>query len=145
MHESIGKEVKILSNLINRYITNMSNFQKAQQATSSNTWIIAYLIRNKDQDVFQKDLEKAFSITRSTTSKVIKLMEQKELIKREPVTYDRRLKKLILTDKAYELYHHVKAEYQQLETLLTQNISKADKKLLIDLLKQLQTNMKETM
>ena len=145
MHESIGKEVKILSNLIGRYVANMSNFQKAQQATSSNAWIIAYLIRKQDQDIFQKDLEKEFSITRSTASKVIKLMEQKHLIIREPVAYDQRLKKLILTDKAFELYDHVKDEYRQLEAQLIKDLEPTDKAHLIKLLKQLQNNMKDVM
>ena len=68
--------------------------------SSANIDIIRYLARNADHDVFPQDVERRFGITRSTSCRVLGLMERKGLIVREPVPQDARLKKIVLTDKA---------------------------------------------
>lgn len=45
-------------------------------------WIIAYLYDHRDEDVYQKDIENAFSIARSTVTSILKLMEKKNYITR---------------------------------------------------------------
>ena len=50
--------------------------------------------------MFQKDLEAAFKIRRSTVSRMMELMEQKGMLTRESVNGDARLKRLVLTGKA---------------------------------------------
>lgn len=144
-NKHIGKEVRILSNMISRYIENMSNFQEAKRTTGANTWIIAYVGKHKDIDVFQRDLEKEFSITRSTASKVIQLMEQKGLLVRESVEYDKRLKKIVLTKKAQELYVGIRNDFEELERKLTNDFSEKEKVEFVNLLERCQKNMKEIM
>lgn len=139
----IGKEVKQLANLITRYIENTTNFQQANRATGTNTWIIAYLARHADEDIFQKDLEREFSVTRSTASKVIRLMEQKGLIERQSVPYDARLKKLILTTKAIELHRSIVDELKKLEQKLTRNLTPKEMSSFLDVIEKLKNNMKE--
>ena len=56
-----------------------------------------------DRDVYQKDLESEFGITRSTASRVLRLMEQKGLVERQSVPHDARLKKLLLTERSRKL------------------------------------------
>ena len=46
------------------------------------------------KDTFQKDIESEFSINRSTTSEMLKLMCKKGMIQRVPVAHDARLKKI---------------------------------------------------
>jgi len=60
-------------------------------------WVLCYIRDHSDRDVFQKDLENAFHIRRSTVSQTVDLMEQKRLLERQPVNGDGRLKKLCLT------------------------------------------------
>lgn len=144
-NKHIGKEVRILSNMISRYIENMSNFQEAQRTTGTNTWIIAYVGKHNDIDVFQRDLEKEFSVTRSTASKVIQLMEQKGLLIREPVEYDKRLKKIVLTKKAQLLYEGIRHDFEELERKMTNKFSEQEKIEFIAMLERCQKNMKEIM
>ena len=51
-----------------------------------------------DGSTFPKDIEKEFSINRSTTSEMLKLMCKNGMITREEVDYDARLKKIVLTE-----------------------------------------------
>lgn len=144
-NKHVGKEVRILANMISRYIENMSNFQEAQRTTGTNTWIIAYVGKNKDKDVFQRDLEKEFSVTRSTASKVIQLMEQKGLLVREAVDHDKRLKKIVLTEKAQLLYEGIRHDFEELERKLTNDFSEAETKDFVEMLERCQKNMKDVM
>lgn len=144
MHKKhVGKEIRQVANLIARYIENTTNFQQVDRTTGTNTWIIAYLARHQDTDVFQRDLEREFSVTRSTASKVIKLMEQKGLIQRHPVSYDARLKKLVLTPKAVELHRSIIEELKKLETLLTKDLSQQEIETFLELIGKIKHNMKE--
>lgn len=143
MKQHIVKEVKILFNMIHRHINNMSHFQQAQKTTGANTWIIAYVGKHDEKDIFQKDLEKEFSITRSTASKVIGLMEEKGLLIRESVDYDRRLKKIVLTKKAQKLYKGIKEDFIQLENKLTNDFTQAEKDMFYNMILRCQHNMKQ--
>ena len=82
--------------------------------TGTNGWVIGYIWRNRDHDVFQRDIEKEFSIRRSTASKVLKLMEGKKFIKRESVDYDARLKKLVLTSKSLEIQKMIDEDFKHM-------------------------------
>ena len=67
-------------------------------------WILKYLYDNCDKEIYQKDIEKHFSMGRSTVTNIIQLMEKRDLVRRESVEYDARLKKVMLTEKGF--HHH---------------------------------------
>ena len=100
--KSIGCEIRVLSNLIHRCVENAPNKKKVDRITGANAWIIDYISEQneKKRDVYQRDLENQFGITRSTASKVVNLMVQKGLIERQNVLEDARLKRLVLTERA---------------------------------------------
>src|SRR5574340_1797902 len=81
-------------------------------------WVIDYLIKHQDEDVFQRDLEKEFVMRRPTATTFIKKLEQGGLIRRETVAYDARLKKLILTDKALGMQEMMMERKKTFETVL---------------------------
>lgn len=116
--KAVGLEIRSLTNLIRRYGENSANLKYAESITGTNGWIIRYIAEHSDRDIYQKDLEEKFSITRSTASKVIKLMEQKGLIERCSVPSDARLKKLVLTPKAMALHHGIMEDVKKLEAAL---------------------------
>lgn len=89
----------------------------------NNGWILGYLAHHPDQNVFQKDIENAFCVRRSTVSKVIRLMETKGLIRRESVPNDARLKKLVLTPDGMKLHKAIEQQILDTENLLRQSIT----------------------
>ena len=78
---------------------------------------------NEDRDIFQRDLEEKFTITRSTTSRVLTLMEKKGLIERKSVDWDARLKKIVLTDKARLAQGMMREDAQRMEERLLKGFS----------------------
>lgn len=119
----LGYEVRTLNNLIVRKMEASAKGQRSEDVTVMNTWIIGFLYANQDRDVFQRDVEAEFFITRSTATSILKLMVKKGYLTRVPVSYDDRLKKLCLTEKAYELHQQALQNIQKVEKMMRDSIS----------------------
>jgi DNA-binding MarR family transcriptional regulator len=134
-------ELRSLTHTIRRAFEGLSNFQQVQNMTGTNSWIIAHLAENKDKDIFQKDLEKQFCITRATASKVITLMEQKGLIKRETVPYDARLKKIVLTEIALDMHKVILSDVNQIEDALVKDFTEEEITQFFDYIQRMKKNI----
>lgn len=139
---AIRIQIRTLNNTLRRNVESRSVTAELTQMTGTNAWMIAFIAERTDQglDVFQRDIENTFSVTRSTVSKVIQLMEKKGMLRREPVDYDARLKKLVLCGPALELSRMLREDTFQLERELTAGFSAEELTLLSDFLNRLQRN-----
>ena len=137
----IGSQIKALSNLLKREIGNSACAKSADEAPGNNMFIIRYLAERKNEDIFQKDLEEFFSVRRSTMSDIILRMEQKGFLIRKPVAHDRRLKKLVLTEKGENIHAVMESVVFQTEEKLTLGFSAEEKETLSRLLEKLRRNL----
>ena len=137
----VGPQIKSLGNLVMRFLESESAAEGFDDATCSNGWILRYLRDHEDSDVYQKDIEKEFCITRSTASKVITLMEQKGYIKRSTVEGDGRLRKLTLTEKAHSLMEQRRRTGDKAEKTLTAGLSEAEVEEFFRLTNKMKENM----
>ncbi len=141
---AVGLEILRISTLMRRYADNSAELRQSYNITGSNGWILAFLYEHEGEDVYQRDLEEAFSVTRSTVSKVVKLMESKGLIRRESVFHDARLKKLILTDKGREVHQLAAKGNEQLEIRLEKGFSPMEKEQLLSFLRRVTENLENS-
>jgi DNA-binding MarR family transcriptional regulator len=139
----IGIDLRCLSNLTLRFMENKANKKYVDNITGTNGWIIGYISDHSDRDIYQRDLEEEFSITRSTASKVVNLMVRKGLIVRQSVTHDARLKKLVLTDKALDIAKLMDQDGENLEKTLRQGFSDDEIETLHRFLERLKKNLSE--
>ena len=101
MNQNIGNKVRVVHNYIDKYFH--SSWEKAGiEPTRMQCATLHYLRRHQDEDVFQKDLEAAFSISGATVTNILKVMEKDGLIIRVPMEKDARLKKLVMTEKGMQ-------------------------------------------
>lgn len=121
---SVGLELRTLSLLMRRQLDQITNatLTEKDNLTAMHGWTISYLCKNQDKDVFQKDFERAFSIRKSTASRILKSMESNGLITRQSVSYDSRLKKIVLTDDALKIHEDIKTRREILEQKLLSGI-----------------------
>ena len=123
----IGAEIGMLHNLLRRQMACMT--ENAANMTGMQAMIVHHLIMHeKKGDVFQKDIENVFQMRRSTATGILQLMEQHDLICREPVEYDGRLKRLVLTEQARAMDEYVTERMKQMEQLLRQGITEDELK-----------------
>lgn len=137
----IGWHIKVLSNLIKREVGNYGCEKCSDELTGNNMFIIGYLAKNGEKDIFQKDLEEIFSVRRSTMSAIILRMEKKGFLVRESVAYDARLKKLVLTEKGKRIHEMIESKVAETEEKLSACLSEDEKKTLCFLLEKLRQNL----
>ncbi len=105
-------------------------------------WILKYLYDNREREVYQKDIEKQFAIGRSTVSAIIQLMEKRDLVRRELVEHDARLKKVLLTEKGLRHHDLMEENIYKLHNKIMAGISEEEKKLLLEITQKMETNLK---
>lgn len=121
----LGFEIRNLNNCVKRFVQSTKPAE-LEESTGVHGWAIRYFYENRDKDVFQRDFEVRFSIRRSTATNMLKLMEKNGLITREPVKYDARLKKIVLTEKAIEIHKKANKNIQMIENTLKSGITDED-------------------
>lgn len=141
MRKPIGIELRSLDNLIMRKFEQSEQKKQLDSITGTNGWIIAYLADNADKEIYQKDLEKQFTITRSTVSKVLNLMEKKGLIERRGVPGDSRLKRLVLTDKAWKISEAMRECGSKIEAALTKGFTQSELDSLYNYIQRMKDNL----
>lgn len=140
--QDIGKQMAAINHAIKREIEKETKCDLMRFSVSNGN-ILMYLHDHKDEDVFQKNIEEIFGITRSSASKVISLMEAKGLIDRCGVSGDARLKKLTITDLGENVRRKMIEGRDKMEKRLTKDFSEEEKELLNRLLLKLRKNLEE--
>ena len=132
----VGFEIRVLSNLIYRRINQMSA-QEGETLTANQDWVLHFLIQSQGRDI-----EKEFSIRRSTASRTLQLMERNGYIRREPVSYDARMKKLVVTEKGAEARERMIDRLNRFEAELQSGISRDELNQLTRTIRKLEENIK---
>ena len=60
----IGAEIRLLNLILSRRVHNTPILSYLETITGTNAYIIGYLVDNKDHEMYEKDSENAFGITR---------------------------------------------------------------------------------
>lgn len=126
---------------IRRYMDKSDIKKQIDNVTGTHGYIVGYLKSREGEDVFQRDVEKQFSMRRSTASSILALMEKNGLIERQSVSCDARLKKIVLTDKANEYIALFEDEGKALEGILSQGFNSGELAVLDEMLKRLANNI----
>ena len=139
----LGLEVHRLEKLMARQRGYSAAHQDADRQTGMHGYLLRYLYENQERDVFQRDIEKAFSISRSSVTVTLQLMEKNGLIRRESVAQDARLKRIVLTQKARDLHRQIEADILAFESNLSRGISEEEQEVFLRVAKKMQENLRE--
>lgn len=134
---SAGFAVKNLSNLFRRQICETSDHLTGMQG-----WIIGYIFENsKTRDIYQRDIETNFNIRRSTVTGILQLMEKSELLTRQSVPNDGRLKKLILTEKAIKMHKAFQVRAAEIDVLATRGLTGEELEFFFEIMRKMTDNL----
>lgn len=120
---AIGPEIHMLDHMITKILACHVRAAGIDEITLMHGWIMRYLYENRESDIFQKDIEKTFSIGRSTVTGIIQILEKKGYVKREFVEHDARLKKVMLTGKGKESHESMELLIKKMDGMLEEGIS----------------------
>ena len=91
----------------------------------------------RDAAVFQRDIEREFSITRSTVTNILQLMERKGYIERRSVPQDARLKQLVLTEEGIRFHENTIRSFHQTDDYVAGLLTEEENTELLRLLNKL--------
>lgn len=137
-NKSIGLAIRILSIQIVRSIDSVV----PRNITGLQGHVIDFIqIESAHTDVFQKDVEIEFNIRRSTATGILQSMEKKNLITREAVPGDARLKKIVLTDKALSIHNQIIQKLASVEEQLKKNLTEDEINTFFDIVEKVSKNI----
>lgn len=132
-----------INHRIRRFIDSNLNRKTVERVTGTNSFIIGYIAERYPENVYQRDIEREFGITRSSTSKIISLMISKDLIRTEKVDGDGRLKRLVLTGKARKLAGLMQDDSREVEKKLTRGFTPAEIDTFLGYIERMEKNITE--
>ena len=138
----IPAQLRRVNNLIFRKIGQFSRTNGVEAVTPMHGWIMEYLYRNSDTPVFQRDIEREFSITRSTVTNILQLMERKGYIERQSVPRDARLKRLVLTEEGALLHEKTMHSLHQTDEFVSGLLTPEENAELLRLLNKLREGLR---
>ena len=142
MSRYIGQAMRSLQRLIHQKVE-VLRVQSNDDLTFVQSHTLRYLDEHRDEDVFQKDFEIVLNVRRSTCTEILNVLERDGYIERNSVSNDKRLKKLVLTEKAQLLHKTISMNVERLEELLKKDISQGDLEIFFKVVDQMQQNLKE--
>lgn len=139
MEKDCGLWINILSHKLKKRIN--ANMQ-SMGLTGVQSRVMYYILaKYADGPVYQRDVESAFGLSRSTATGILQLMERNGLIQRKNAVSDARLKSLIPTDKAVYLGEQIGASLRQAEQCLTQGLSSTQLALFLETAAHMYANL----
>ena len=141
MEKDCGAQINLLSRMLKR---RLNVTLQGLGITAIQSRVMFYIMDHcQDGPVFQRDVEQAFSLSRSTATGILQQLEEKALLRRESVPSDARLKNLVPTPRAAELDAEVRACLRQSETLLTRGLSDGQVQLFKETLAAMAANLEQ--
>lgn len=139
MSKNLGILINKIANQLKRKMDKEMN--ENYNLTKTQSLVLSYI--NSNKEIYQKDIEKRFSIRRSTATEILNLMEKRNLIKRIPSKIDKRLNNIEITEEGIKLEKVGKEKIKELEKQMTKSLTKEEKKELIRLLEKVEQNLLE--
>ncbi len=139
LERSAARYISKCSNKIRRRLDMLSSrndFSGSQGRT------LHFLLAQTDE-IFQKDIEEEFSLRPPTATELLKQMEKNGLIVREPMPYDNRLKKIVLTEKALSFRKQVIEGLTDLEGDLIRDIPEEKLEVFFEVMEKIMDNLSE--
>ena len=139
MDKDCGMWINVLFHKLRKY--NNANMQSLG-ITGVQSRVMPYiLVKCVEGPVFQRDVERAFGLSRSTATGILQLMEKNGLILRESVHNDARLKSLVPTEKAAHLDAQIGESLRRTEQRLTRGLSSAQLTLFLQTAAHMSANL----
>ena len=103
-----------------------------------------YFDRHKDErDIFQKDIEAHFDLKGATVTNMLKSLEKNGFIIRTPMENDARLKRITLTEKAYEREEKIRDNIRTIEVAMKKGFTDEEYRQLFSYIDRVIANMEE--
>lgn len=99
------------------------------------------LVKSQEGDVYQRDIERAFRLRGSSATGLLQMMERGGLITRQMHENDKRLKRIVVTDKAIHIENAIREDIDNMERRLISAISEEERKMFLEIIKKISASL----
>lgn len=125
--DAVGYKIRLIHNQIHKDMEARCQANEEVFAlTSMQRWTVGFMKEHENQEIYQRDIETEFQVSRATASNMLSLMERKGLIERLPVEHDARLKQLVLTEQGKALIERADSDMMEMEDRLLRGFSEEE-------------------
>lgn len=96
------------------------------RTVATHGWIIGYLYEQRENDIYQKDLERKFHMAPSSMTTILQSFEHAGYIERVAVSHDARLKKIALTEEGIRFQQNSMENFRRIEQRMIEGVSDED-------------------
>ena len=138
---SISFTIRGLSNLLRRKMMEVAPPPEDRHGTTETEGqIMGFLCDHPDRALYQRDVEEAFCIRRSTACRFLQNLERDGMLARQSVPQDARLKKLVPTAKALALHE---SKTRMIEDLMTRDLTQEEIAQFLAIAWKIQRNLRQ--
>lgn len=138
--DNVGYKMRLIHNRIHKQME-AKRIENEGNITGMQRWTLGFLNDRADTEIYQKDIEQEFKVSRATASNMLQLMERKGLISRKTASCDARQKKLMLTPEARKLLDRAEQDIYEMEARIQDGFSEEEKKKLLEYLDRIMKNI----
>ena len=110
----------------NVYEKEFNNHLRTLGITASQCAVLDYLLVSRKEEVTQRDIEKALSLSNPTVTGLLKRLDEKGFILSVPSNKDKRCKNVYLTEKAYDIRRRMDMDRKKIDKMLTLGMNKKE-------------------
>lgn len=134
---------KDLVQITNKFKREIDRKLTCFELTSIQSRILCFILDEEEKrDIFQKDIEEEFDLRAPTVTSIIQNLEKTNYVKRINALNDQRLKKIVLTNKAYEIVLKIKKIMDETEEETFANLSTSESAMLNKIISKINKNIK---
>lgn len=137
---NVGFLVKQINNI---YEKDFNNQLKKLDLTSSQAEVLDFLFRCDEEEVTQRDIEKALSLKNPTVTGILGRMEEKGFVMILPSEKDKRCKNVYLTEQAFDIEKKMEAVRRKIDKNLTLGMTRREVEALQKMLNRVLYNIAE--
>ena len=125
--KNILSEIKKLQHAIGRKLFEMHSANSKQIHPSPlQMEIISFLLKKENENIFLKDLQEEFKISKAAISDAVDKMAKKGFLEKAPFKEDARKTKLNLREKGKDIYLELEGNVQKINEEVLKGISKKE-------------------
>lgn len=136
-----GLVLRSINNLLMRATVQQGKKLNVDNCTIMHGWILGYLCEHKNENVYQRDIEREFYITRSAVTAVVKNMERYGYIKRLEVEHDARLKQIVITQLGESLHQKIVESAKRLDKKLVTGVTDEEYTVFLNVCHKVRNNL----
>lgn len=137
------RDISMVHNLMKQIVDGGGLIEEVKEKINPTEGLVIIFINSHEEDpVYQKDIEKVLMVRRSTVTELLNKMERKGLIERQSVAIDKRLKRVVLTEKSKHLQKYIHAQLTDMENKVRSGLNDHEVVILHGLLRKVRDNLK---